>query len=406
MIEATTSANSDGLSISGASLAQTPATYFASPERDDPAEICAKVLACERAPLLQNALDAMPVMAMILNSNRQIIAANKTCLEMLNTTINNAVGKRPGEAVGCIRAKEGHNGCGTALHCSTCGAVNAILECQDTHAQVTRECRVQAQTPSELVPLDLKFTATPFNVENERFILAVVEDISQEKRLAVLQRAFFHDVLNTAGCIQGYTQFLESNPSEKSETRQRLINLSDQLVEEIQSQRDLLQAESHKLQIQHAPIKTRDILDDLRSQYLNHPAAQDRVIEVSPGCGETIHSDRHLLMRVLGNMLKNALEATVPGGIVILDCIDNGNTVTFIVHNAEVMPEKVQLQIFQRSFSTKAASGRGIGTYSMKLFGERYLGGIVDFTSRSPGGTTFRLTIPKNRRSVTIQQSE
>jgi hypothetical protein len=28
---------------------------------------------------------------------------------------------------------------------------------------------------------------------------------------------------------------------------------------------------------------------------------------------------------------------------------------------------------------TKAAKGRGIGTYSMKLFGERYLGGLVAF---------------------------
>ena len=30
-------------------------------------------------------------------------------------------------------------------------------------------------------------------------------------------------------------------------------------------------------------------------------------------------------------------------------------------------------QVFLRSFSTKAATGRGIGTHSMKLIGERYL---------------------------------
>ena len=60
-----------------------------------------------------------------------------------------------------------------------------------------------------------------------------------------------------------------------------------------------------------------------------------------------------------------------------------------------VMPEDTQMQVFQRSFSTKAASGRGIGTHSMKLFGERYLGGKVAFTSRESEGTTFTLTLPK-----------
>jgi hypothetical protein len=169
----------------------TPATYFASPDRDDPAEICTKVLLCEHAPLLQKTLDAMPFMAMVLNYNRQIVAANKTCLQLLNSMLNDVVGKRPGEAVGCIRVKEGPNGCGTARHCSACGAVNAILESQNTQSQISRECRVLAKTPSCTVSLDLKFTASPFAVDNERFILAVVEDISQQKRLAVFQRAFF-----------------------------------------------------------------------------------------------------------------------------------------------------------------------------------------------------------------------
>jgi signal transduction histidine kinase len=406
MIEATSGMNTDGLSLNGVSTGQTPATYFAPPDRDDPAEICAKVLVCEQTPLLQKALDALPEMAMILNYNRQIIAANKACIALLNTTLGNIIAKRPGEAVGCIRAKEGPNGCGTALHCSACGAVNAILESQSTQTQVSRECRVQIKTNADVVSLDLKFSASPFDLENERFILAVVEDISQEKRLAVLQRAFFHDVLNTAGCIQGYMQFLESDSAEDYEARQRLVYLTDQLIEEIQSQRDLLQAESNNLQIQVEPVNPRKLLEELRFQYVKHPTAKDRLIELDPGWDVMIHTDRHLLLRVLGNMLKNALEATAQGGIVTLNCLDNGNFVTFTVHNAEVMPEKVQLQIFQRSFSTKASSGRGIGTYSMKLFGERYLGGTIDFISKIPDGTTFRLTIPKNPPSATPGERE
>jgi sensor histidine kinase regulating citrate/malate metabolism len=54
----------------------------------------------------------------------------------------------------------------------------------------------------------------------------------------------------------------------------------------------------------------------------------------------------------------------------------------------------VQLQIFQRSFSTKGENGRGIGAYSVKLFGEGYLKGKVAFSSSDPEGTVFSLSLP------------
>jgi hypothetical protein len=149
------------------------------------------------------------------------------------------------------------------------------------------------------------------------------------------------------------------------------------------------------LKIQLIPLKAGQVLDELRNQYLKHPAAENRSISIGQSWGGTIITDRHLLHRVLGNMVKNALEATSPGGTVTLSCIDDGDSVAFIVNNPEVMPKEVQLQVFQRSFSTKGEAGRGIGTYSMKLFGERYLGGRVDFVSRSSEGTTFRLALLK-----------
>jgi len=63
-----------------------------------------------------------------------------------------------------------------------------------------------------------------------------------------------------------------------------------------------------------------------------------------------------------------------------------------------LMPEPVRLQIFQKSFSTKGA-GRGLGTYSMRLFSERYLKGAVTFRSTKSEGTRFLARYPKQLRA-------
>jgi signal transduction histidine kinase len=119
-----------------------------------------------------------------------------------------------------------------------------------------------------------------------------------------------------------------------------------------------------------------------------------------------ISSDHRILLRILGNLLKNALEATPKGGEVIFSATETENTVTFAIQNPGVMPHEVQLQLFQRSFSTKSAMGRGIGTYSVKLFGERYLKGKVGFTSKEPEGTTFTFTVTKSGEPLDVKWTD
>ena len=371
------------------------ATYFAPAGRDSECEFARKAALVECIPMLKQAIDAMPNMVLILNDNRQIVAANETLLAAMNAMIADVAEKRPGEAVGCIRAKEGPDGCGTARHCVTCGAVNAILESQKEQKQVVRECRILVESADGIAPMDLKVTASPFRTGSDRFIVAAIEDISQAKRLGVLQRTFFHDVLNTAGCIRGYADYLASESSEDPETCERIACLTGQLIETIQAQRDLSRAEAGDLKLRPEVVHIPAFLDALRLQYRKHPVAEGRTITVRHAWEGTVVTDRQLLQRVLENMLKNALEATDPGNTVTMECEERPDEVLFSVHNAEVIPAGVQLQLFQRSFSTKGESGRGIGTYSIKLLGERYLQGKVAFLSQSPGGTTFTLTIPK-----------
>jgi len=166
-------------------------------------------------------------------------------------------------------------------------------------------------------------------------------------------------------------------------------------MEEIQAGSDLAAAERGELVVHVASLDAREILKRVCEIYATHEVSRGKTVVVAEiSRPYVVTTDRMLLKRILGNLLKNALEAAVEGQQVSLGFHNHGAAAVFWVHNEAAMPEAVQLQVFRRSFSTKSPVGRGIGTYSAKLITERYLGGALSFTSSEEEGTTFTLTLP------------
>jgi len=331
-------------------------------------------------------------MLVVLNNKRQIIYAN----EIFNSKIGQpnstlCIGKRVGEALDCINADKSAGGCGTTEFCRTCGAVNAFLEAQIKNKS-EKECRI---LKSDNDALDLRVKATLFNSDNEIFTIFSLSDISSDKRKQTLERIFFHDVLNSAGGISGLSGIMPEikDPVELIKVAELINKASDNLINEIQAQRNLVAAENDYLEVKYNEIESFKILKDLADLYSKHEIAVNKYISINKKSENIIvETDAVLLRRIIGNMIKNALEASLPASIVTISSNRVNETVRFSVHNKFYMPREVQMQLFQRSFSTKGI-GRGVGTYSMKLLGEKYLKGKVDFESSVQNGTTFFIEI-------------
>lgn len=373
---------------------QTALTDFAPAERSSSQEIQEQNALFQDNQVLKQTLDAMPNMVAILNENRQIILANAALVNTLgNGELDRVLGTRPGEAVHCPHAQENPFGCGTTRSCRTCGAVLAILAAQNRET-ATRECSIQPD--GHFDPLELRVKASPLEIEGQLFTIFAIQDIAHENRAKLLERTFFHDILNAAGGVQGLATLIDDaeDMEEVQEYAPLLVIQADQLVAAIESQREIMAAERGQLRVKFQPVSSLNMIQAAINLYSNHQVAEGRAIRRDPDAARVVlTTGKTLLQRTLGNMLKNALEASEPGDMVTLGCDDESDQVRFWVHNPSVMPAEVKLQVFKRSFSTKG-TGRGIGTYSMKLLGEKYLGGQVDFTSEDGEGTTFWIRLP------------
>ena len=336
-------------------------------------------------------LDAMPDFVMILNRNRQIIFANRKLREFGSEHgMKSVYGMRTGEVLNCEHAASAPSGCGTGLTCATCGALQSILGGLSGES-ITHECRLSTDG---VEAFDLRIQANPFFWNTINYALVIAVDISNEKRRQVLERVFFHDLLNTAGSIYGITGLIDDGTAMPNDLKNALCSTAVVLVNEIKSQQILLAAENNELGTSPVRLHSLLVIETVASQLRHHDVAAGKTILISPASVDfEFVSDEALLVRVLSNLLKNALEASRPGETITLGTRITEEGYLFWCHNPSVMPPNMQLQIFQRNFSTKG-TGRGIGTYSVRLLTERYLGGAVAFDSREPDGTTFRVTLP------------
>lgn len=374
-------------------------THFDLSARSSPEDLERSRRKLQDHDVVAQLLEGFPGLAVILDKNRHIVLHNRLAKAIFQGLGDQpAFGRRLGEALGCAHADEMAAGCGTSKFCAECGAAQSVKLTRERESIQSRECRITTMLLGKEGSLNLQVFTSPLVIDGEMFTLFTLKDLAHEKRLQALERIFFHDVLNTAAAINSISTLLagEEDPEQLKELVGLLRTSSWQLIHEIHAQRDLLTAERGELAFVVEPVRTSRIVSAVYELYKSHDLAHGKKLGfTAPSPDVELETGVVHLVRCLGNLVKNALEASEPGDEVTLSCESSTSHVSFHVHNPAVMPERVQLQVFQRSFSTKATTGRGLGTYSAKLLVEQYLNGNVSFESRPELGTTFTIKLPR-----------
>ncbi len=373
-------------------------TFFAPATRATDQELEQAIAAATNNPIIDAALETFGGLLVVLNEHRQVISINASLLRYLDVDDPmDVMGLRPGEVLECIHAKDNsEGGCGTGPACSTCGAAIAIVDCLATQEPQAQECVINATRGQETVDLTFKLRVTTATIKEAKLLFVFLEDISEAKRRQTLERAFFHDVNNIVQALCGVSELLAlGDPQRRVDMVRRVGSLAERLSEEVAIQRVLALSKPTTYPLNKAETTVATLLVELERTLSSHPAARDRIVKIDEiATDHSFSTDTSLTLRVLTNMGVNALEATQPGSTVRVSSTFDDQEVRFQVWNSGAMPANVALRVFERHFTTKLGIGRGTGTFAMKLFGERFLGGQVGFTSTADDGTAFWLRLP------------
>jgi signal transduction histidine kinase len=111
-----------------------------------------------------------------------------------------------------------------------------------------------------------------------------------------------------------------------------------------------------------------------------------------------IPGDPDALLRVLQNLVSNAVEANGGDGTVTLRTFEQaGHAVVAVADTGHGMSEEFMRTSLFAPFRSTKTGGWGIGLYQAKTLVEAH-GGVIEVTSKEGAGTTFSVRLPLARR--------
>ncbi|GAB3663092.1 ATP-binding protein [Ramlibacter alkalitolerans] len=216
-----------------------------------------------------------------------------------------------------------------------------------------------------------------------------------------------HEIRTPLNGVLGLTRLLLA---EGLTPRQRhYVELADasasSLLELIEDLLDLGKIESGRMELEPAPFRLDELLDELHDLYrLRAQESELRfVLEVDPKVPQAVRGDAGRLRQILNNLLSNALKFTAHGefGLMVGRSVVGAASgmLRFTVYDTGIgIPFPVQQRLFSRFSQADRATGRryggtGLGLAIVKQLTDM-MGGTILLQSEPGRGTSVRFELP------------
>lgn len=245
--------------------------------------------------------------------------------------------------------------------------------------------------PHEVLSNFTRTSAKRLRHNNQRFI----EEMMRNERLSLLGTtigSIMHDMNNPLMCIRGACEVMRATIHD--ELTNKMAGLIHEAAGKMEAMtRELLDFSRGKTQLNFQSISVRDFLHDLEPDFAKcRPVVH---VHVETLYGGLLNVDRHRLVRVFSNLIRNAREAMTNTSDrrmrFIIKPIESG--VRFeISDTGHGIPAELLPRIFEPFVTHGKSNGTGLGLAISKAVVEAHHGTIL--VTSSDKGTTFEIDLP------------
>jgi len=233
-----------------------------------------------------------------------------------------------------------------------------------------------------------------FLLRDLRKIRAMEEQLVRSHRLAALGRmaaGIAHEIRNPLGTLRGFAQYFRAKADDEAsiEYSSLMIGEVDRLNQSISS---LLQFSRPR----NPDLVSLDTTKLLEKTYklLEHDLAEKKIsLQKDFRCTVPVEADGDLLLQVLLNLLKNAINASELGATVFLSCENDRDKIYITVTDTGIgMSRDEREQMFDPFFTTRK-TGTGLGlTVSHQIVEQHH--GTLEVDSEQGRGTSITMILP------------
>jgi signal transduction histidine kinase len=185
--------------------------------------------------------------------------------------------------------------------------------------------------------------------------------------------------------VEGHLRIVQRNAD-------RLSVLVEQLL-------FLARADSHPLEVDRERVDVAEMLTEAAETARPAASAKDISLVVAADSAQPVLADRPQLLRIVENLVTNAVKFTPEGGSVRLTARREGGAAVLEVADTGVgIPVAEQPDLFNRFFRgtnaiERAIPGSGLGLAISQVIAEAH-GSTIEVESDPGTGSTFRLALP------------
>jgi signal transduction histidine kinase len=214
-----------------------------------------------------------------------------------------------------------------------------------------------------------------------------------------------HELRTPLTSISGYLEMsldpAEGPLSPARESHLRIVQRNaDRLGVLVDQLLFLARADSHPLAVDPEPVDLGGILTEAAETARPAARAKDITLAVKSTSTQLAIADRPQLLRIVDNLVANAVKFTPDGGTVRLAArMNGGKAVLEVTDTGPGIPSAEQPDLFNRFFRgtnaiERAVPGSGLGLAISQVIAEAH-GTTIEVESTPGVGSTFRLALPR-----------